>query len=226
MQLLYQSRYAILGTDGRYGYAKENLQYEELKPLPADLPFNLYSSLMGLLASSGATLVPGPNWYWYPRTIVLKLSSTNLIYLRWLMETFSPRFDFHNTSKVNKASGSHRFMSAASELAITIWAHWNETERLDAGLKLPLHFEEYFSWYTLAFWAMRSGQYSGNYFYIQVSMLSDADKAVLMSVLQAKCGLESRLTMNNTKLAISNPELVVSKLNPLVHSSQMYRLEK
>ena len=73
---------------------------------------------------------------------------------------------------------------------------------------------------------MRSGKYSGNYFYIHVSMLTDADKGVLMLALQQKCGLDSKVTMKGTRLAISNPTLVVSKLRPLFHESQLYRLEK
>lgn len=63
---------------------------------------------------------------------------------------------------------------------------------------------------------MQSGKYSGNYFYIQVSMLEDFDKEVLMTALKEKCGLDSKLTMKGTKLAISNPVLVVEKLRPKV----------
>ena len=52
---------AYLGTDGRYGYARENMKTVTPKPLPNDLPFKEYSSLMGMLATNGASLVPGPN---------------------------------------------------------------------------------------------------------------------------------------------------------------------
>jgi hypothetical protein len=185
----------------------------------------VYSSLMGLLASSGGKLVNGPNWYWYPRTIVLKLSNTNLEFLYWLMDYFSPMFEFTNTPKLSSAgaSRSYRVISVASELAIQVWAHWNDNT-LQAIL--PHHFTHYFSWHTLAFMAMRSGKYSGNYFYIHVSLLKEQDKTVLMSALKEKCGLDSKLTMKGNKLAISNPTLVVSKLRPLFHASQLYRLDK
>lgn len=181
---------------------------------------------MGLLATNGGKLIPGANWYWYPRTIVLKLSHTNLNFLQWLMDYFSPLFTFTNTPKPVNATGSRSFrvISVASELAIQIWAHWND-ESLNGVL--PHHFSHsqrssvlrtfgYFSLYTLAFWAMQSGKYSGNYFYIQVSMLEDFDKEVLMTALKEKCGLDSKLTMKGTKLAISNPVLVVEKLRPKV----------
>lgn len=54
---------AYLGTDGQYGYAKANLTPVVVKPLSDKIPFDVYSSLMGLLASSGGKLVNGPNWY-------------------------------------------------------------------------------------------------------------------------------------------------------------------
>lgn len=52
---------AYLGTDGRYGYARENLTPVEVKPLPEQVPYEIYSSLMGLLATNGGKLIPGPN---------------------------------------------------------------------------------------------------------------------------------------------------------------------
>ena len=52
---------AYLGTDGRYGYARENLTAVEVKPLPENIPYNIYSSLMGLLATNGGKLIGGPN---------------------------------------------------------------------------------------------------------------------------------------------------------------------
>lgn len=57
-------------------------------------------------------------------------------------------------------------------------------------------------------------------------MLEDIDKEVLMTALKEKCGLDSKLTIKKTKLAISNPVLVVEKLRPLFHESQLYRLDK
>jgi hypothetical protein len=215
---------AFIGTQGEYGYAKANLRAVEPEPLPDTVPFEVYSSLMGMLASSGASLVPGPNWYWYPETIVLKLSNTNLEFLHWLMEYFSCMFSFDNTPKLNNLhSQSYRVFSSASSLALAIWAHWND-EYLTTNL--PLHFAHYFSWHTLAFWAMKSGKYSGNYFYIHVSRLAAQDKQLLITLLKSKCGLDSKLTMKGNKLAISNPTLVVDKLRPLFHESQLYRLAK
>lgn len=57
-------------------------------------------------------------------------------------------------------------------------------------------------------------------------MLKEVDKEVLMLALKQKYGLDSKVTMKGTKLAIHNPTLVVSKLRPLFHESQLYRLEK
>ena len=73
---------------------------------------------------------------------------------------------------------------------------------------------------------MRNGQYKNNVFLIQVSMLTERDKEVLMLALKDKCGMSSRLTMKGTRLAITNPELVVAKLRPLFHTSQLHRLNK
>ena len=73
---------------------------------------------------------------------------------------------------------------------------------------------------------MRSGKYSGNYFYIHVSSLTHKDKELLISLLKSKCDMEAKLTMKDNKLAISNPAQVVEKLRPLFHKSQLYRLDK
>ena len=54
------------------------------------LPRMAYSALMGLLSSSGATLFKGPNNWHFPRSTVLKLSSTDAVFLQWLMDFFSP----------------------------------------------------------------------------------------------------------------------------------------
>lgn len=53
---------------------------EEVLPMPSEdqkgvLPRLAYSALMGLLSSSGATLLKGPNNWHFPRSTVLKLSS-------------------------------------------------------------------------------------------------------------------------------------------------------
>ena len=89
---------------------------------------------------------------------------------------------------------------------------------------LPTHFEEYFEWSTLAFWAMRNGQYLNNSFVIGVSRLISSEKDRLISILESKLGLVSKLTMAGKRLAISDPILVIDKIRPYFHSSQLSRL--
>lgn len=73
---------------------------------------------------------------------------------------------------------------------------------------------------------MRNGGYVNNYFMIGISRLNGAEKERLIAVLQSKLCLESHITMGGRRLAIHNPELIVSKLRPYFHSSQLYRLER
>lgn len=49
---------------------------------PRFFSFDTYSALMGLLCSSGANLAKGPNNWHYPRSTILKISSTNLVFLQ------------------------------------------------------------------------------------------------------------------------------------------------
>jgi len=100
--------------------------------------------------------------------------------------------------------------------------HWQHE-----GLHLlPIHFEEYFDWITLAFWAMRNGQWTNNYFVIGVSRLNASERQRLIDVLQSKLGLSSKLIMGGKKLAISDPQRVVDNISPHFHGSQLHRLSK
>lgn len=65
---------------------------------------------------------------------------------------------------------------------------------------------------------MRSGQYS---FLIGISRLNPVEQ---LPVLKDKLGLESHITMSGKKLSISDPELVVNKIRPHFHASQLHRL--
>jgi len=196
----------------------------EVKPLPNDLNYDIYSSLIGLLATNGASLQLGYMWFWDYSTVYLRLSHPNPVFLTWLVNYFqSPGFNFQGKYS-NKVSSSNSIQvgSLPSILCYILWLHWNEQ-----GVNVfPLHFAHYFSIRTLAFWAMRNGQWTGNSFLIHVGGLNDSEKAELMSLIKNKLGFDSRLTMKMSKLAISNPSALVEQLKPFFHSSQMHRLEK
>lgn len=132
------------------------------------LPLNKYAALMGLLCSSGATIGKGPNNWHFPRSTVIKLSSTDIIFLEWLVAEFSPWLTWNAiaSSSIKGASKSLRGVSHNSYYLYILRMHWQHE-----GLHfLPTHFEEYFEWITLAFWAMRNGQYAGNSFVIGISL--------------------------------------------------------
>lgn len=206
---------AFLGHQGNYHYAGTfNEYFQPLIALPEWVPFQLYSSLMGLLMTSGASLGHGPNWYWHPDSIILKMSNRNLEFLKWLISYFAPMFRFPNS--YYQSSTTWVVNTAASFLCLIIYVHWK-----DITLKgiLPSHFAEYFSIHTLAFIAMRNGQYLNNTFAIGISKLTLEDKILLMKLIESKLGYSSKLTMKDKRLAISNPESLVKELRPLFHKS-------
>lgn len=200
---------------------------ESLIPMPelgTDTAFTrqVYAALMGLLCSSGATIGKGPNNWHYPRSTILKISSTDIQFLRWLMDFFTPWLTWNpiGPTSVKGASNSLRGNSHNSFFLYILRMHWQHE-----GLHLlPTHFEEYFDWITLAFWAMRNGQYINNGFMIGVSRLDPAEQQRLIDVLQSKLGLQSRITMGGKRLLIANPELVIEHIRPFFHKSQLSRL--
>lgn len=199
---------------------------QEVIPMPShDEPGvftrSAYSALMGLLCSSGANIHKGPNSWHYPRCTVIKLSSSNIEFLKWLMRQFSIWLTW-NPILNHQGSTSFRSVSRDSFYLYILRMHWYHE-----GLHfLPNHFEEYFDWITLAFWAMRSGQYLQDRFYIGVSRLNDAEKLRLINVLSSKLGLDSKLTMNGSRLSIRNSEVVVEHIRPFFHVSQLHRLNR
>lgn len=184
-----------------------------------------YEALIGLLCSSGRNLARGPNCWHYPRSTVLELSSSNLDFLQWLVEFFSEVLTWNpiRNSSLTGASASITCISNTSRFLYILRMHWYHE-----GLHLlPIHFEQYFTWITLAFWAMRNGQYSKNFFVIGVSRLNVEEQLRLIAVLRDKLGLESHITMGGfilKRLAISDPELVISQIRPYFHTSQLHRL--
>jgi hypothetical protein len=205
----------------------ESLQHRSVRPIldmPEDIDVKTYSSLMGLLATSGASLQLGYQWHWDFETVYLRLSHTNWDFLDWMSTFFQAlglKFDgqlYHELT----LSNSIQIGCKPSKLCYILWGHWNQY-----GIHvLPVHFPQYFSIHTLAFWAMRNRQWNGNTFLIQVSMLNNGEKELLMSLIKEKLQYESRLTMKGNKLAISNPAKLVEELRPLFHESQLHRLTK
>lgn len=215
-----ENRYAIIGNE----HGEYPVKRRELLPIPKNLDFDMYSSLMGLLATNGASLQLAKNWYWTYSFVYLRLAHPNYDFLYWLVSTFSSRHFPFNKKGFNRVSSSNSINigSVPSWTRYIMWLHWNE---VNIHL-LPHHFEEYFSIRTLASWAIRNGIRTGNVFIIHVSRLNEAEKTLLITLIRNKLGYDSYLTMKNTKLAINNPEALVRQLKPLFHESQLYRLVK
>lgn len=210
--------YAVIGGSG---HPDKKIP---VAPLPDDLNTVTYSGLMGLLATNGASFQLGFMWFWDYKTVFLRLSHTNFEFLKWLCDIFdSDEFDFEGKQfKQVKASGSFQLSCLPSTLCFILWQHWNEQ-----GIHiLPVHFAQYFSIHTLAMWSMRNGQWTGQTFLIHVNRLNAEEKDLLISLIKEKLGYESYLTMQATKLAISNPAKLVQELKPLFHESQLHRLNK
>ncbi len=121
-------------------------------PVPEDLDFDEYSSLMGLLATNGASLQLGYNWYWDFRTVYLRLSYPDIVFLKWLVGLFHSTHFYFVGQTINNVSSSNSIQvgSLPSEMCYILWLHWNEV----GTYVLPFHFAEYFSIRTLATWAM------------------------------------------------------------------------
>jgi len=223
----YTGRIATVTTnyDPRRKNGEGKSKSYPLVPLSSEdhLPFIYYSALMGLLASSGARLEHGPNWWWYLDSKVLRFTSTNLDWLNYVTDIFRKYFEFDTTPTIHsKASGSFKYVSSSTRLCLILWCHWN-----DRYIEfLPLHFEYYFSVYTLAFWAMRNGQWTNKKFIIYVGRLSERDKKRLINIMQAKLGLESKLIRNGKILSITDGQRAVAIMYSIFHGTQKHRLEK
>ena len=136
---------------------------------------------------------------------------------------FRKYFEFYDTPTIHsKSSRSIKYISSPSKLCHILWCHWND----DNIEFLPIHFEYYFSAYTLAFWSMRNGQWTNKKFIIYVGRLSENDKKRLIDVLQVKLGLESKLIRNNKMLAITDGKRAVALMYSIFDGTQKYRLEK
>jgi hypothetical protein len=73
---------------------------------------------------------------------------------------------------------------------------------------------------------MRNGKWIGNYYLIHINRLNAEEKLLMIKLIKDKLGYDSHLTMNDTKLAIANPEKLVNELRPLFHDSQLSRLNR
>ena len=73
---------------------------------------------------------------------------------------------------------------------------------------------------------MRNGQWLNNHFVIGVSPLNSNERQRLITVLESKFCLDSKLVMGGKKLAISDPQRVVDHISRYFHSSQLHRLNK
>ena len=180
---------------------------------------------MGLLATNGASLQQGYMWHWDYTSVYLRLSHPEFEFLDWLADFFTGLgLSFENKDYIKVSSSrSIQLGSLPSHLCFVLWLHWNES----TINMLPYHFAEYFSIHTLAFWAMRNGQWTGNTFNIVVgTRMSDFEKSLLMTLIKDKLGFDSHLIRHGKTLAIHNGNLVASHLKPYFHSSQMHRLEK
>lgn len=214
----------MIGTGAGYAYMGSG-DFEKIlrvERIPGELDFVLYSSLMGMLATGGASLQLGKNWHFNYRTVYLRLSNSDFSFLSWLTSFFQcSYFDFSSKSPYKVVgSQTNQIGTIPTNMCYILW--WYE----EGVHLLPFHFAQYFSIHTLAFWAMRNGQWNGNTFLIHVGRLNEVEKQLLMSLIKDKLGYESKLTMKNTKLAISNPAKLVEELKPLFHESQLYRLVK
>lgn len=136
-----ESRYAVMG-----GGNNENRAID-LEDMPENLDFD-YSSLMGLLATNGASLQLGKNWHWDYQTVFLRLSHTNHELLHWFVAMFNgPHFPFGKKFYYKvETSNSIQIGAKPSRMAYILWLHWNDS---DIHL-LPNHFSEYFNIRTLA----------------------------------------------------------------------------
>ncbi len=210
-------RYAIM-SGGKY---KE--KHLEVLPIPNNLDFTKYSSLIGLLATNGASLQQGYIWFWYYNNIFLRVSHPNKEFLYWLVKFFdSSVFPFKPELTEVASSDSLQMKSKPTQFCYILWLHWNEV-----GINvLPHHYAEYFSIHTLAFWAMRNEHWTGNTFTLFIGRLNSAETALFQSLIKEKLGFDSNITPKSKKLRILNPSELVKQLKPLFYSSQIYRLEK
>lgn len=122
----YTGRYANRSTDYKQGRNSRGGDSVDLplEPIPEGMPFEVYSSLMGLLASAGACLDKGPNWWIFINSTVLKLTFKDTELLELMRLFFGPYFRFPKVSHLaNKTRSSQRYISQPCLLSFNLWCH-------------------------------------------------------------------------------------------------------
>lgn len=186
------------------------------------LPYHLYSALMGLLCTSGASLSPGSHHYWFPTVTALRLSNSDLDLLKWMVDMLSPFIEWTAAGLVQTAN-SFRAISKHSDYLYTLRQHWGHSALRHF---LPDHFEYYFSAYTIAFWVMRNGKWMSGVFQISVFRLDAEEVTRLITILNSKLGVTAEASKNGNHLYIRNPDVLFPLIRPLMHASQLYRLDR
>lgn len=200
--------------------------YDPLQPIPYPgrdpnvLPYELYSGLMGLLCTSGASLSLGAKHYWFPKTTILRLSNSNQEVLVWMGSLFSPYITWTDAG-LRQTANSYQLLSIATDYLYILRQHWGHSELTHF---LPDHFEYYFSAVTMAFWVMRNGKFRSGVFQISVSRLNTEEIGRVIAVLHSKLCVISDMDKAGNVLYIRNTEVLFPLIRPYMHSSQLYRL--
>lgn len=202
--------------DTRGGSSKVQLADPSVEPWM--MPYDLYSALMGLLLIDGLRFDQDGYRDRKPNDWRLRFSHNDPEVVDFFMNYFGEVLRFGVPT--NDYTRVYTYATLLTTHLHDVWV--NE----DNKLIMPDHFEQHFTWATLAFWVMRNGFTHGNLLRIGVSTLSSHDKARLMQVLKDKLGLDSYLGggAKEPYLYIKNIDTFRHMLLPYFHESLLYRI--
>lgn len=188
------------------------------------MPTQMYSALMGFLVNQGTAFLDSPYPVTFPDQKRLRFSSADITFLEFIQTYFEGYFFYDvGITYLNGPNGTPAMQTITTPLIKHLYNVWYDD---DGSRILPDHFEQYFTWDTLAFWIMRNGFISGATLRIGVSTLGMQDKLRVQAVLKDKFDVSSTVTTNGDMLNIHDYSSWVHNVKPLIHESQLHRLVK
>jgi len=188
---------------------------------PWVMPASEYSGLMGLLATHGTLWVGSSQPYKFPDQSRLRFSHTDQSFLEFIKAHFAPWLEYWQGITLDNTSTNPRFRLHTINNPYVDYLH---SEWVDNGqLILPWHFETFFTWKTLAFWAMRTGKLDSTSLHLSVVTLCMEDKLRLLALIQG-LGLVAKLSKDGNYIAIRNFSAWQHNMIPHFHESVLYRV--
>lgn len=175
-------------------------QLADPETTPWMLPYTHYSAVIGFLVNQGTVFIDSPRQSWFPDQKGLRFSSVSLSFLEFIQTYFEGYFYYGHNAGITRLSDKNvSLQTMNSNLTMHLYQVWDNE---NGEMILPQHFEQFFTWHTLAFWIMRNGLVQRKNLRIGVTSLGMVDKLRVQAVLKDKYGLTSTMVGHGSYLSM------------------------